>query len=153
MCFFSSKGGLRLPRHFLFGSDTYLGFRAVKPHFLPWMRSVELQTFQTDSKKHGFTVRIANDTTGDLVVSLQSGSELMIQSRRWKYRLFEFIQTPDLVRGFGGSYGGFGGSYLKPLVERFFDHLKDDCGCFGAAPGLAPPPASRCTADVWKRDL
>ena len=146
MCFFSSKGGLRLPRHFLFGSDTYLGFRAVKPHFLPWMRSVELQTFQTDSKKHGFTVRIANDTTGDLVVSLQSGSELMIQSRRWKYRLFEFIQTPDLV-------GGFGGSYLKPLVERFFDHLKDDCDCFGAAPGLAPRPVSRCTADVWKRDL
>ena len=118
----------------------------MKPHFLPWIRAVELQTFQTDSKKHGFTVRNANDTTGDLVVSLQSGSELIIQSRRWKYRLFEFIQTPDLV-------GGFGGSYLKPLVERFFDHLKDDCGCFGAAPGLAPPPVSRCTVDVWKRDL
>ena len=146
MGFFSSKGGLRLSRHFLFGSDTYLGFRAVKPHFLPWIRAVELQTFQTDSKQHGFTVRIANDTTGNLVVSLQSGSELIIQSRRWKYRLFEFIQTPDLV-------GGFGGSYLKPLVERFFDHLKDDCGCFRAAPGLAPPPVSRCTADVWKRDL
>ena len=146
MGFFSSKGGLRLSRHFLFGSDTYLGFRAVKPHFLPWMKSVELQTFQTDSKQHGFTVRIANDTTGNLVVSLQSGSELIIQSRRWKYRLFEFIQAPDLV-------GGFGGSYLKPLVERFFDHLKDDCGCFGSTPGLAPPPASRFTADVWKRDL
>ena len=146
MGFFSSKGGLRLSRHFLFGSDTYLGFRAVKPHFLPWIRAVELQTFQTDSKQHGFTVRIANDTTGNLVVSLQSGSELMIQSRRWKYRLFEFIQAPDLV-------GGFGGSYLKPLVERFFDHLKDDCGCFGSTPGLAPPPASRFTADVWKRDL
>jgi hypothetical protein len=146
MGFFSSKGGLRLSRHFLFGSDTYLGFRAVKPHFLPWIRAVELQTFQTDSKQHGFTVRIANDTTGNLVVSLQSGSELIIQSRRWKYRLFEFIQAPDLV-------GGFGGSYLKPLVERFFDHLKDDCGCFGSTPGLAPPPASRFTADVWKRDL
>ena len=146
MGFFSSKGGLRLSRHFLFGSDTYLGFRAVKPHFLPWIRTVELQTFQTDSKQHGFTVRIANDTTGNLVVSLQSGSELIIQSRRWKYRLFEFIQAPDLV-------GGFGGSYLKPLVEEFFDHLKDDCGCFGSTPGLAPPPASRFTADVWKRDL
>jgi hypothetical protein len=146
MGFFSSKGGLRLSRHFLFGSDTYLGFRAVKPHFLPWIRAVELQTFQTDSKQHGFTVRIANDTTGHLVVSLQSGSELIIQSRRWKYRLFEFIQAPDLV-------GGFGGSYLKPLVERFFDHLKDDCGCFGSTPGLAPTPASRFTADVWKRDL
>ena len=146
MGFFSSKEGLRLSRHFLFGSDTYLGFRAVKPHFLPWIRAVELQTFQTDSKQHGFTVRIANDTTGNLVVSLQSGSELIIQSRRWKYRLFEFIQAPDLV-------GGFGGSYLKPLVERFFDHLKDDCGCFGSTPGLAPPPASRFTADVWKRDL
>ena len=146
MGFLSSKGGLRLSRHFLFGSDTYLGFRAVKPHFLPWIRAVELQTFQTDSKQHGFTVRIANDTTGNLVVSLQSGSELIIQSRRWKYRLFEFIQAPDLV-------GGFGGSYLKPLVERFFDHLKDDCGCFGSTPGLAPPPASRFTADVWKRDL
>jgi hypothetical protein len=146
MGFFSSKGGLRLSRHFLFGSDTYLGFRAVKPHFLPWIRAVELQTFQTDSKQHGFTVRIANDTTGNLVVSLQSGSELIIQSRRWKYRLFEFIQAPDLV-------GGFGGSYLKPLVERFFDHLKDDCGCFGSTPGLAPPSASRFTADVWKRDL
>ena len=146
MGFFSSKGGLRLSRHFLFGSDTYLGFRAVKPHFLPWIRTVELQTFQTDSKQHGFTVRIANDTTGNLVVSLQSQSELIIQSRRWKYRLFEFIQAPDLV-------GGFGSSYLKPLVERFFDHLKDDCGCFGSTPGLAPPPASRFTADVWKRDL
>ena len=146
MGFFSSKGGLRLSRHFLFGSDTYLGFRAVKPHFLPWIRAVELQTFQTDSKQHGFTVRIANDTTGNLVVSLQSGSELIIQSRRWKYRLFEFIQAPDLV-------GGFGGSYLKPPVEEFFDHLKDDCGCLGSTPGLAPPPASRFTADVWKRDL
>ena len=146
MGFFSSKGGLRLSRHFLFGSDTYLGFRAVKPHFLPWIRSVELQTFQTDSKQHGFTVRIANESTGDLEVSLQSGSQLIIQSRRWKYRLFEFIQAPDLV-------GAFGGSYLKPLVERFFDHLKDDCGCFRSTPGLAPPPASRFTADVWKRDL
>ena len=146
MGFFSSKGGLRLSRHFLFGSDTYLGFRAVKPHFLPWIRAVELQTFQTDSKQHGFTVRIANDTTGNLVVSLQSGSELIIQSRRWKYRLFEFIQAPDLV-------GRFGGSYLKPLVDRFFDHLKDDCGCFGSTPGLSPPPASRFTADIWKRDL
>ena len=124
MGFFSSKEGLRLSRHFLFGSDTYLGFRAVKPHFLPWIRAVELQTFQTDSKQHGFTVRIANDTTGNLVVSLQSGSELIIQSRRWKYRLFEFIQAPDLIEGFGGSY-------LKPLVERFFDHLKEDCSCFG----------------------
>ena len=146
MGFFSSKGGLRLSRHFLFGSDTYLGFRAVKPHFLPWIRAVELQTFQTDSKQHGFTVRIANDTTGNLVVSLQSGSELIIQSRRWKYRLFEFIQAPDLV-------GGFGGSYLKPLVERFFDHLKEDCGCFESPPGSTSPTANRCTADVWKRDL
>ena len=146
MGFFSSKGGLRLSRHFLFGSDTYLGFRAVKPHFLPWIRVVELRVFQTNAKQRKFTVRVANEATGDLEVALQSGSELIIQSRRWKYRLFEFIQAPDLV-------GGFGGAYLKPLVERFFDHLKDDCGCFGSTPGLAPPPASRFTADVWKRDL
>ena len=135
-----------MPRHFLFGSDTYLGFQAVKSHFLPWIRAVDLQTFQTDSKQHGFTVRIADETTGDLEISLQSGSKLIIQSRRWKYRIFEFIQAPDLV-------GGFGGSYVKPLVERFFDHLKDDCGCFGSDPSLAPPPASRCTTNVWKRDL
>jgi len=118
----------------------------VKPHFLPWIRAVELQEFQTNSKQHGFTVRIANESTGDLEVSLQSGSQLIIQSRRWKYSLFEFIQSPDLIEGFGGSY-------LKPLVGRFFDHLKEDCSCFGSPPGLAAPTASKCTADVWKRDL
>ena len=135
-----------MPRHFLFGSDTYLGFWVVKPHFLPWVRRVESQTFQTDSKQHGFTVRIANEITGDLEVSLQSGSELIIQSRRWKYRIFQYIQAPDLV-------GGFGGSYLKPLVERFFEHLKDECHCFGPASGLAPPQPIKSTTDVWKCDL
>ena len=140
------KGGLTLPRHFLFGSDSYQGFRAVKPHFLPWIRTVELQTFQTDSKKHGFTVRIANKVTGDLEVSLQSGSRLIIPSRRWKYHLFRFIQAPDLDEGFGGSY-------LIPLVEQFFDHLKEDCGCFESPPASTAPTAIRCTARIWKRDL
>ena len=135
-----------MPRHFLFGSDTYLGFWVVKPHFLPWVRRVESQTFQTDSKQHGFTVRIANEITGDLEVSLQSGSELIIQSRRWKYRVFQYIQAPDLV-------GGFGGSYLKPLVERFFEHLKDECNCFGPTTGPAPPQPIKSTSDVWKCDL
>ena len=118
----------------------------MKPHFLPWIRAVELQEFQTNSKQHGFTVRIANGATGDLEVSLLSGSQLIIQSRRWEYSLFEFIQSPDLIEGFGGSY-------LKPLVERFFDHLKKDCSCFGSPPGLAAPTASKCISDVWKRDL
>ena len=145
-CLFTGKGGSRLPRHFLFGSGTYLGFRAVKPHFLPWIRTVEQKTFQTEPKRHEFTVRIANETTGNLEVSLQSGAQLAIQSRRWKYHLFGFIQGPDLIEGFGGSY-------LKPLVERFFDHLKKDCGCFESPPGSTSPTANRCTADVWKRDL
>ena len=139
-----------MPRHFLFGSDSYQGFRAVKPHFLPWVRAVELQTFQTNSSQHGFTVRIVNETPGDLEVSLQSGSQLIIQSRRWKYHLFEFIQGPDLIPDLTE---GFGGSYLKPLVERFFDHLKEDCGCFESPPVSTSPTANRCTADVWKRDL
>ena len=135
-----------MPRHFLFGSDTYLGFWVVKPHFLPWIRRVHLQTFQTDSKQHGFTVRIANEITGDLEVSLQSGSELIIQSRRWKHRIFQYIQAPGLA-------GGFGGSYLKPLVERFFEHLKDECNCFGPTTGSAPPQPIKSTSDVWKCDL
>ena len=104
------------------------------------------RTFQTNSSQHGFTVRIVNETAGDLEVSLQSGSQLIIQSRRWKYHLFGFIQGPDLIEGFGGSY-------LKPLVERFFDHLKEDCGCFESPPGSTSPTANRCTADVWKRNL
>ena len=135
-----------MPPHFLFKSDPYQGLHVVKPHFLPWIRAVELQVFQTNAKQHGFTVRVANEITGDLEVSLQSGSQLIIQSRRWKYSLFEFIQAPDLIEGFGGSY-------LKPLVERFFDHLKEDCGCFESPPGSTSPTANRCTADVWKRDL
>ena len=133
-----------MPRHFLFGSDTYLGFGAVKPHFLPWIRQVEPQTFQTDHNKRGFTVRIANEMTGDLEVSLQSGSELIIQSRRWKHRIFQYIQAPGLA-------GGFGGSYLKPLVERFFEHLKDECNCFEPVAPSAPPQPITSTLGVWKR--
>ena len=140
------KGGLTLPRHFLFGSDSYQGLRAVKPHFLPWIRAVELQTFQTDSKRYEFTVRIANEATGDLEVSLPNGSQLVIQSRRWKYHLLGFIQKLD-------SGEGFGGSYLKSLVRKFFDHLKEECGCFESQRGSNAPIASKSTADVWKRDL
>ena len=135
-----------MPRHFLFGSDTYLGFRAAKPHFLPWVRQVESQTFQTDSKQQGFSVRIADETTGDLEVFLQSRSGLMIQSGRWKYSISQYIQRPDLV-------GGFGGSYLRPLVKRFFEHLKDECSCFGPAGGLVPTQAIEPTLDLWKREL
>ena len=135
-----------MPRHFLFGSDSYQGFRSVKPHFLPWIRAVELQEFQTNSKQRKFTVRVANDVTGDLEVSLQSRLQLIIPSRRWKYHLFRFIQAPAL-------YGGFGGSYLIPLVEQFFYHLKEDCGCFESPPASTAPTASRCTAGIWERDL
>jgi hypothetical protein len=100
--------------------------------------------FQTNREQFEFTVRIANEATGDLEVSPQSGSQLIIQSRRWKYHLFRFIEASDLGKGFGGSY-------LIPLVEQFFDHLKGDCGCFESPPTTPVPIASRCTADAWKR--
>lgn len=134
-----------MPRHFLFGSDSVQGFRAVKPHFLPWVRTAILQTFQTDSKQHEFTVIIANEDTGDLEISLQSGARLIIKSRLWKYSLFRYIHGSDLVEGFGCSY-------LKQLAERFFEHIKGDCGCFESEPFLTTPITSKRTADVWKRD-
>ena len=146
MLFFTGKGGASLPRHFLFGSDPYQGLRVVKPHFIPWIRAVGLQVFQTNPKQHGFTVRVANEITGDLEVSLKNESRLIIQSRRWKYHLFRFIQAPDLDEGFGGSY-------LIPLVEQFFDHLKEDCRCFESPPASTASTAIRCTAGIWKRDL
>ena len=135
-----------MPRHFLFKSDPYQGFLVVKPHFIPWIRAVRLQVFQTNPKQHRFTVRVANEATGDLEVFLQSESRMIIQSRRWKYHLFRFIQAPDLDEGFGGSY-------LIPLVEQFFDHLKEDCRCFESPPAPTASTAIRCTAGIWKRDL
>ena len=133
-----------MPRHSLFGSDPYLGLRVVRPHFLLWVRTVEQRVFQTNSKQFEFTVRIGNESTGDLEVSPCSGSHLIIKSRLWKYHLFRFIEASDQGKGFGGSY-------LIPLVEQFFNHLKWDCGCFESPPTPSAPTASGYAADAWKR--
>ena len=132
-----------MPRHFLFGSDSVQGFHAVKPHFLPWIRAVVRQTFQTNAKQHEFTVKISNEDTGDLEICLESGARLIIKSRLWKYALSRFIQESDLVEGFGYSY-------LKPLVKSFLDHIIGDCSCFASDPLLTKPIVSKSTAGVWQ---
>ena len=131
-----------MPRHFLFGSDPDLGLRAIKGHFIPWIRTIGLQDFQTNSNQHRFTVRIANETTGDLEITLPSRSQLLIQSRRWRYHLAKSIQAPDLK-------GTFGEAYLAVLTERFFDHLKGDCACFFQTNNTTAKTVNKRPSGTW----
>ena len=131
-----------MPRHFLFGADSYLGFYAIKPHFIPWIRAIGPHDLETNSKQHRFKVRIANEITGDLEVSLQSGSRLLIQSRRWKYHLSKSIYAPDVADEFGGAY-------LTILTERFFEHLKADCSCFGSTTTTTSPSVTKRQETKW----
>ena len=139
---FVPEGDLPLSRHFLFASDPYLGLRAVQAHFLPWVCSMEEVSIETTSRESQFTVRVGNRITGDLEVSLKSGSHIVIPRRRWKYHLFRFIQAPDLRTGFGGSY-------LLPITSRFFEHLKGDCGCFAPSQKNLLETRTEHVVDLW----
>ena len=131
-----------MPRHFLFASDPYLGLRSVQAHLLPWVCSMEGVSIETISKESQFTVRVGNRITGDLEVSLKSGSHIVIPRRRWKYHLFRFINSSNLDPGFGGSY-------LIPITSRFFEHLKEDCGCFAASQNNLPEIRAEHVGDLW----
>ena len=131
-----------MPRHFLFASDPYLGLRSVQAHLLPWVCSMEGVSIETISKESQFTVRVGNRITGDLEVSLKSGSHIVIPRRRWKYHLFRFIQA-------SGLHTGFGGSYLVPITSLFFEHLKEDCGCFAPSQNNLPEIRAEHVGDLW----
>ena len=135
-----------MPRHFLFGPDPYLGFRAVRPHFLPWIRAVEPRLFLTNREQFEFTVRIADASTGDLKVFPRSGAELIIQSRQWRIHLFRYIESY-------AAGNGFGSSYLIPLVDQFFKHLKGSCTCLGSTQALQTSTETSYTADAWEKYL
>ena len=134
-----------MSRHFLFASDPYLGLRAVQAHFLPWVCSIGEVSIETTSKETQFTVRVGNRITGDLEVSLQSGSQIVIPRRRWKYHLFRFIQSSSLCPGFGGSY-------LIPITSRFFEHLKGDCDCFAPSQNDLSDLRTKHAVDLWAVD-
>ena len=142
---FVPEGDLPLSRHFLFASDPYLGLRAVQAHFLPWVCSMEGVSFETTSKESQFTVRVGNRIPGDLEVSLQSGSHIVIAHRRWKYHLFRFIHASGLGTGFGGSY-------LVPITSLFFEHLKEDCDCFAPSQNNLSEIRTKHAVDLWTVD-
>ena len=131
-----------MTRHILIGSDPDLGLRAIKGHFIPWIRTVGLQDFQTNSSQHRFTVRVANETTGDLEITLPSRSRLLIQSRRWRYHLAKSIQAPGLK-------GTFGEAYLAVLTEQFFEHLRGDCACFGPTTNTTAQIVNKRPSGTW----
>ena len=99
-------------------------------------------SIETTSKESQFTVRVGNRITGDLEVSLKSGSHIVIPRRRWKYHLFRFIQASGLRTGFGGSY-------LVPITSLFFEHLKEDCGCFAPSQNNLPEIRAEHVGDLW----
>ena len=118
-----------MPRLFDFNRKRPLN--AVSPHFMPFVRSMESLNLETGLLKKRFSVTVKEGSEQALEVCLPSGTRISIPIRRWRrciQRYLDLEGETDLV-----LYRDIGplNSYLVPIVERFFVHLRSErCNCF-----------------------
>ena len=118
-----------MPRYFSLNRNILL--RSVEPHLLPWIRSIQPVTLETEARQKHFTVSVANNPFKELELSLFSGFRTSVSHRLWKHYLAQYLFLNGatdlrLYRDIGPL-----GSYLLPVMVRFLLHLRnEECLCF-----------------------
>ena len=120
-----------MSRNRLFGSNPNLSLNSVKPHFPPFIRSIESIALEVLEGKTWFTVKIGGHPHEGLEISWGIASRRTVPASQWKHYLHRYIDedgSADLR-----LYEDIGPMriYLVPVIARFFNHLRyERCRCF-----------------------
>ena len=111
--------------------DCAAAVAAIRPHFLPFVRSLDSRTLETDWEKKPFSVSAGLKNKG-LSLSVTGGT-ITAPITLWERHLGRYIETNgstdiSLYRDCGPL-----GSYLVVCIDLFFQHLRGGgaCECFG----------------------
>jgi len=125
----------RMESRFLIGPDNPAGL-VVRPHFLPWIRSLACRQLETRYQKKAFSVSVI-EVNKELSLAV-GGVTISVLPRLWETYINRYFETggaTDLA-----SYRECGplSSYLVRLADLFMDHLMDGrCECLGINSGFA----------------
>lgn len=119
-----------MPRHALISQDRLLFVKSVAPHLFPWIRFQTLE-FQTEARGKQFSVRILDQEERVMGIYPEFGRVCRVGPSLWKRFLQRYIAAEGTTALYIYRDLGPMGSYLLPVIEAFFKHLRtEECRCF-----------------------
>ena len=120
--------------NFLGASAAAAAVAAVKPHYLPFVRSLGSRVLETTSQKKAFSASVELEPASKGLSISVAGKTMSVRVTLWECYLSRYLETNgDTDLSLYQECGPFR-SYLVLITDLFFLHLRDGpCECFGVA--------------------